>query len=158
MLGAGGRRNLGDAVDIAEWLQGLGLGQYAPAFAENAIHWDVLPKLTADDLKEIGVAAAGDRRRLLEAIASLGGGALPAASAAVPSAVFGEAERWQLTVMFCDLVGSTPLSVRFDPEDLREVIGAYHRCVADTCRQVRWLCRQVYGRRRAGLFRLPASP
>src|ERR1700756_5626316 len=132
MLGAGGRRNLGDAVDIAEWLQGLGLGQYAPAFAKNAIHWDVLPKLTAADLKEIGVAAVGDRRRLLEAIASLGGSALPAASAAVPSAVFSEAERRQLTVMFCDLVGSTPLSVRFDPEDLREVIGAYHRCVADT--------------------------
>jgi hypothetical protein len=58
-------------VNIAEWLRSLGLGQYAPAFAENAIHWDVLPKLTADDLKEIGVAAVGDRRRLLEAIASL---------------------------------------------------------------------------------------
>jgi class 3 adenylate cyclase/predicted ATPase len=132
MLGAGGRRNLGDAVEIAEWLRGLGLGQYAPAFAENAIHWDVLPKLTADDLKEIGVAAVGDRRRLLEAIASLGGRALPAASASVPSAVFAEAERRQLTVMFCDLVGSTPLSVRFDPEDLREIVGAYHRCVAET--------------------------
>jgi class 3 adenylate cyclase/tetratricopeptide (TPR) repeat protein len=132
MLGAGGRRNFGDAVDIAEWLQGLGLGQYAPAFAENAIHWDVLPKLTADDLKEIGVAAVGDRRRLLEAIASLGGHALPAASAAVPSVGFGEAERRQLTVMFCDLVGSTPLSVRFDPEDLRRIIGSYHRCAAET--------------------------
>jgi len=69
----------------------------------------------AIDLKEIGVAAVGDRRRLLEAIASLGGGALPAAPAVVPSAVFGEAERRQLTVMFCDLVGSTPLSVRFVP-------------------------------------------
>jgi len=123
--------NLRDAVDIAEWLQGLGLGQYAPAFAENAIRWDVLPKLTADDLKEIGVAAVGDRRRLLEAIASLGGGALPAASAAVPSAAFGEAERRQLTVMFCDLVGSTALAARLDPEDLREVIGAYHSAVAD---------------------------
>jgi class 3 adenylate cyclase/predicted ATPase len=119
-------------VDIAEWLEGLGLGQYAPAFAENAIHWDVVPKLTADDLKEIGVAAVGDRRRLLEAIASLGAGAFPAASAAAPSVVFGEAERRQLTVMFCDLVGSTPLSVRFDPEDLRGIIGSYHRCAAET--------------------------
>jgi len=119
-------------MEIAEWLRGLGLGQYTPAFAENAIHWDVLPKLTADDLKEIGVAAVGDRRRLLEAIASLRGGGLPVASAAVPSAVFGEAERRQLTVMFCDLVGSTRLAVRYDPEDLRDVIGAYHRCVADT--------------------------
>ena len=111
-------------MDIAKWLQGLGLGQYAPAFAENAIRWDVLPKLTADDLKEIGVAAVGDRRRLLEAIASLEGGALPAA---VPSAAFGEAERRQLTVMFCDLVGSTALAARLDPEDLREVIGAITR-------------------------------
>jgi class 3 adenylate cyclase len=119
-------------VDIAEWLRSLGLGQYAPPFAENAIDWDVLPKLTADDLKEIGVAAVGDRRRLLEAIASLGGGGLPAVSAAVPSAVFGGAERRQLTVMFCDLVGSTPLAARYDPEDLREIVGAYHRCVADT--------------------------
>ena len=74
-FGAEGRRNLGDAEDIAEWLQGLGLGQCAPAVAENAIRWDVLSKLTADDLKEIGVAAVGDRRRLLEAIALLGGGA-----------------------------------------------------------------------------------
>jgi class 3 adenylate cyclase len=119
-------------VDIADWLRSLSLGQYAPAFAENAIHWDVLPKLTADDLKEIGVAAVGDRRRLLEAIASLGGGGLPAVSAAVPSAVFGGAERRQLTVVFCDLVGSTPLAARYDPEDLREIVGAYHRCVADT--------------------------
>ena len=119
-------------MDIAEWLRSLSLGQYAPPFAENAIDWDVLPKLTADDLKEIGVAAVGDRRRLLEAIASLGGGGLPAVSAAVPSAVFGGAERRQLTVMFCDLVGSTPLAARYDPEDLREIVGAYHRCVADT--------------------------
>jgi class 3 adenylate cyclase len=118
-------------VEIAEWLRSLNLGQYAPAFAENAIHWDVLPKLTADDLKEIGVAAVGDRRRLLEAIVSLEGGGLPAASAAVPSAVFGEAERRQLTVMFCDLVGSTELSARLDPEDLREVISGYHRAVAE---------------------------
>ena len=130
-LGAGGRRNLGDAVDIADWLRSLSLGQYAPAFAEKD-PLGVLPKLTADDLKEIGVAAVGDRHRLLEAIASLGGGGLPAVSAAVPSAVFGGAERRQLTVVFCDLVGSTALSARYDPEDLREIVGAYHRCVADT--------------------------
>ena len=69
---------------------------------------------------------------LLAAIAALGEGALPAAPTAVPSSAPAEAERRQLTVMFCDLVGSTPLSTRFDPEDLREIIGAYHRCVADT--------------------------
>jgi class 3 adenylate cyclase len=119
-------------VDIAEWLQGLGLGRYAPAFAENAINWDVLPELTSDDLKEVGVAAVGDRRRLLAAIAALGGGAVPAAPvAALSSDVPAAAERRHLTIMFCDLVGSTALSVRFDPEDLREIIGTYHRCVAE---------------------------
>ena len=68
-------------MDIADWLRGLGLAKYAPAFDENAIDWDVLPGLTTDDLKEIGVAALGDRRRLLAAIAALGEGALPAAPA-----------------------------------------------------------------------------
>jgi class 3 adenylate cyclase/predicted ATPase len=120
-------------VDIVEWLRGLGLEKYAPAFAENAINWDVLPQLTADDLKEIGVAAVGDRRRLLAAIATLRGSAVPAAPTAVLSPdESGAAERRQLTVMICDLVGSTPLATRYDPEDLREIVGAYHRCVADT--------------------------
>lgn len=59
-------------MDIAEWLEGLGLGQYARTFAENAVRWDVLPKLTTEDLEEIGVAAVGDRRRVLDAIATLG--------------------------------------------------------------------------------------
>ena len=118
-------------MDIAEWLRGLGLGKYAPAFAENAINWDVLPELTADDLKEIGVAAVGDRRRLLAGIATLRGSTVPAGPA-LPPDVSGAAERRQLSVMFCDLVGSTPLAARFDPEDLREIVGAYHRCVADT--------------------------
>jgi class 3 adenylate cyclase len=125
-------RKLEDAVDIAEWLRGLGLEKYAPAFDENAINWDVLSELTTDDLKEIGIAAVGDRRRLLAAIAALREGALPAAPAPVQSSAPAEAERRQLTVMFCDLVGSTPLSTRFDPEDLREIVGAYQRCVADT--------------------------
>ena len=116
-------------MEIAEWLRGLGLEKYAPAFDENAINWDVLSELTTDDLKEIGVAAVGDRRRLLAAIAALGEGAFPAAPAPVPSSGPAEAERRQLTVMFCDLVGSTALSARLDPEDLREVIAAYHRCV-----------------------------
>jgi class 3 adenylate cyclase/tetratricopeptide (TPR) repeat protein len=88
----------------------------------------VLPSLTADDLKEIGVVPVGHRRRLLDAIAALGQGEGPRET---PPSASGEAERRQLTVMFCDLVGSTPLSTRFDPEDLREVIGVYHRCVAD---------------------------
>ena len=118
-------------MDIAEWLRGLGLGKYAPAFAENAINWDVLPELTADDLKEIGVTAVGDRRRLLAGIATFRSSAVPAGPA-LPPDVSGAAERRQLSVMFCDLVGSTPLAARYDPEDLREIVGAYHRCVAAT--------------------------
>jgi class 3 adenylate cyclase len=93
----------------------------------------VLPKLTSEDLREIGVAAIGHRRKLLEAIAALGSPAPTAAArrAAVSDASApAEAERRQLTVMFCDLVGSTALSARLDPEDLRVVFGAYHRCVA----------------------------
>src|SRR5271169_2308814 len=122
------------AIDIAEWLRGLGLGQYAPAFAANDIDGEVLPELTADDLIGLGVSSIGHRRKLLAAIAALRSEAPPSVtrSAPEPAPVSGEAERRQLTVMFCDLVGSTPLAARFDPEDLREVIGAYHRCVAET--------------------------
>jgi class 3 adenylate cyclase len=112
----------------------LGLERYEPQFRDNEIDWEVLPKLTSDDLKEIGVVAIGHRRRLLDAIAALGP---PVPAPAVASTAFGvpalpDAERRQLTVMFCDLVGSTPLSARIDPEDLRAIIGAYHRCVAET--------------------------
>jgi class 3 adenylate cyclase len=117
-------------MDIAEWLRGLGLEQYEPAFRENAIDGAVLARLTAEDLREIGVGLIGHRRKLLDAIAELRGDAgTPAPAAETPVS---SAERRQLTVMFCDLVGSTALSTRFDPEDLREVIGAYHRRVADT--------------------------
>ena len=119
-------------MDIEAWLQGLGLERYVPAFRDNEIDWEVLPKLTSEDLREIGVAAIGHRRKLLDAIAALG---TPAPTAAVTAAVSdasapADAERRQLTVMFCDLVGSTALSARLDPEDLRAVIGAYHRCAA----------------------------
>jgi len=123
-------------MDIAAWLRGLGLERYETAFRDNEISWAVLPKLTADDLKDIGVTAVGHRRMLLEAIAQLGAADMPPgpipSTAPGGSATTAEAERRQLTVLFCDLVGSTPLSTRFDPEDLRETVGAYHRCVADT--------------------------
>jgi hypothetical protein len=121
-------------MDIAEWLRGLGLEQYEKAFRENAIDVEVLRDLTADDIKELGVTPIGHRRRLLTAIAALRGDTPQGVGETEPAAIAisGGAERRQLTVMFCDLVGSTPLSQRFDPEDLREVIGAYHRCVADT--------------------------
>src|SRR5262245_3326711 len=120
-------------MDIAAWLQGLGLERYLPAFRDHEIDLEVLPKLTSEDLREIGVAAIGHRRKLLDAIAALGATVpTPAIMAATPDApASAEAERRQLTVMFCDLVGSTELSSRLDPEDLREVIAAYHRSVVD---------------------------
>src|SRR6516225_79872 len=113
------------SVDIRAWLRGLGLEQYEPAFHANKIDASVLPRLTAEDLKDLGVTLVGHRRRLLDAIAALSDG-LPAAEAtpavAAAAAATVEAERRQLTVMFSDLVGSTALSARLDPEDLREVI------------------------------------
>jgi len=121
-------------MDIAAWLDGLGLGQYEQAFRENEIDERVLPRLTAEDLKDIGVKPVGHRRRLLDAIAALGTSerVVTAPAGAADVVPWSDAERRQLTVVFCDLVGSTALSARLDPEDLREVIGAYHRCVAET--------------------------
>src|SRR5437763_913708 len=118
-------------MDVAEWLRRLGLEQHVPAFRANDIDEEVLRRLTGEDLRELGVISIGHRRRLLDAIAALGTAEAPPAPTPVPIAA-SEAERRQLTVMFCDLVGSTALSARFDPEDLREILGAYHRCVADT--------------------------
>ena len=121
-------------MDVAGWLQGLGLERYVPAFRDNEIDWEALPKLTAEDLKDLGVVLGGHRRKLLAAIAALGA-AVPAATVTPASGdarAPAEAERRQLTVMFCDLVGSTALSARLDPEDLREVIGSVQRRVAQT--------------------------
>src|SRR5438132_13678332 len=114
-------------MDVGEWLRKLGLEQYEPAFRANEIDERVLPSLTAEDLKDLGITLVGHRRRLLDAIAVLGAAAPDAAvTAAAPGAPAQvDAERRQLTVMFCHLVGSTSMSTRFDPEDLREVIGAY---------------------------------
>jgi class 3 adenylate cyclase len=122
-------------MDIAAWLRGLSLEQYEPAFRANEIDSRVLPNLTAEDLKDLGVSLVGHRRRLLDAIAALGTEA-PAASTAVSRGTppLAEAERRQLTVMFCDLVGSTALAARLDPEDLREVIAAYHSAIARVIR------------------------
>src|SRR6516162_9045456 len=125
-------------MDLAVWLRSVGLEQYEAAFRENAISEKLLPTLTAEDLKDLGVSIVGHRRALLNAIADLrpNTNAEPApspasATAAVP-AKDTAAERRQVTVMFSDLVGSTALSTRMDPEDLREVISAYQKCVADT--------------------------
>jgi class 3 adenylate cyclase len=124
-------------MDVVVWLRSLGLGKYEATFRENEIDETVLPGLTAEDLKELGVAALGHRRKLLDAIAALRGNpnATPAATpgpAAVDASPRDTAERRQVTVMFSDLVGSTALSGRIDPEDLREVISAYQKCVAET--------------------------
>ena len=121
---------------IADWLQTLGLGQYAQRFAENDISFAVLPDLTDQDLKELGMASLGHRRQLLRAITELKGSEegtrKPSIEDVAPIAPHDTAERRQVTVMFSDLVGSTALSARMDPEDLREVISAYQKCVAET--------------------------
>ena len=129
-------------MDVAAWLDGLGLGQYAQAFRHNDIDAEVLPRLTPEDLTAVGIFSVGHRRKLLDAIAALRADPAPSSErateitakgpSATPVASASSAERRQLTVMFCDLVGSTALASRLDPEDLREVIGAYHRCVAET--------------------------
>src|SRR5215472_5745983 len=118
---------------IADWLKKLGMSEYVQRFAENDIDIPVLRHLTDQDLKDVGVPL-GHRRKMLRAIAELSG----AAPAAPQPTVQAEpkprdaAERRQLTVMFTDLVGSTALSTKLDPEDMRFVIGAYHKCVAET--------------------------
>ena len=121
---------------VADWLQKLGLGQYAQPFAENDISFSILPDLTDQDLKELGVASLGHRRQLLRAITEMKGGEAVAPKLTnediAPVAPHETAERRQVTVMFSDLVGSTALSARMDPEDLREVISAYQKCVAET--------------------------
>jgi class 3 adenylate cyclase/predicted ATPase len=125
-------------VDVSRWLAEQGLGHYAEAFAENGIASDVLRDLTDADLRELGLNL-GDRKRLLKAIAALAAGSAdPRAETAEPIAtpvVPREAERRQLTVLFCDLVGSTELSARLDPEDLRAIMGAYQAACAEVVGQ-----------------------
>ncbi len=116
-------------MDIKQWLKNLDLEEYVEAFADNNIDDRVLADLTSDDLKDIGVSSVGHRRLLLGAIAKLGNAAEPSPAVAqtIPPA---PAERRQLTVMFCDLVGSTALSRQLDPEDLRDVMRRYQDAVA----------------------------
>ena len=123
---------------IADWLEKLGMSEYAPRFAENRIDFSVLPDLTDQDLEKLGVVL-GDRRKMLRAILNLEATnksapdiAVAATASAVPVRLHDTAEGRQVTVMFSDLVGSTALSARMDPEDLREVISAYQKCVAET--------------------------
>src|SRR6516162_8944748 len=118
------------AMDVGGWLRSLGLGQYEALFRASEIDADILPELTEVDLEKLGVPL-GHRKRLLRAISGLAGAETSAAPAASTGARPQDAaERRQLTVMFCDLVGSTALSVQFDPEELREELRAYQNAVS----------------------------
>jgi SAM domain (Sterile alpha motif) len=121
-------------VEVGAWLSGLGLDRYKQAFEDNAIDFALLPKLTADDLRDIGITAVGHRRKLLEAIAALqesSRASTQKSDAPTTSPVpWRDAERRQLTVMFVDLVGSTELSLKLDPEELREVSRGYQDATA----------------------------
>jgi class 3 adenylate cyclase len=123
--------------DLAHWLEELGMSEYTQRFAENDVDLSVLPHLTDSDLKELGVSL-GHRRKMLAAIAKRIGTAetsqRPTSAETKPSD--STAERRQVTVMFSDLVGSTALSARMDPEDLREIISAYHKCVTETVQRI----------------------
>lgn len=134
-------------MDIAAWLRDLGLERYAPVFRDNDIDAAVLPSLTGDDLEKLGITSVGHRRRLLDAIASLRVQPAPVRTtiAAPIDAVRpldrmeahpAQAERRQITVLFCDLVGSTELSARLDPEDMSELLRIYRSCCAETI--ARW--------------------
>jgi class 3 adenylate cyclase len=113
-------------MDVGGWLRGLGLGQYEEKFRDNKIDADVLPRLTVDDLKDIGVFVVGDRRRLLDAIAVIAGAGLASPAKSTPSkGLQASAERRPITVMFCDLVGSTSLAAKLDAEDWRNLVNAY---------------------------------
>jgi class 3 adenylate cyclase len=116
---------------VRNWLEEIGLAQYADAFEANDIDTDLLTQIDDQVLKDIGVSSAGHRLRLRNAIAKLAPTSITEGISEVPaSPPPSQAERRQLTVMFCDLVGSTALSVRFDPEELREEIRAYQNAVS----------------------------
>src|SRR5262245_61689353 len=119
-------------MDVGEWLRGLGLAQYERAFRDNNIDSQVLRRLTTDDLRDLGVASVGHRRRLLDALDALGE-ETPNENLSKPLTrdTGGHAERRQLSVMFCDLVGSTALAAQLDPEDLRGLMGAYHAATSE---------------------------
>ena len=128
-------------MDIADWLRSLGLERYQAAFLENDVSSALLPNLTADDLRELGVTSVGHRRQMLEAIAALRLETTPAgdpvrlspppSTSSTGSLAKTRGERRQLTVMFCDLVGSTALSEKLDPEELRSLLHAYRTLCGD---------------------------
>ena len=126
----------GARPSVRGWLRSLGLGQYETLFRENDIDAEILGDLTDRDLEKIGVSL-GHRKRLLKAVAALAGPVPASPTTSTPIRPASDAaERRQLTVMFCDLVGSTAMSARLDPEDMREIVGAYHRCCAELITKV----------------------
>src|SRR5271168_4278655 len=150
-------------MDIGGWLRSLGLERYEAAFRDNEIDATVLPNLTAEDLKDLGVGIVGHRRKLLDAIAALRIEANPKAPqaeapATIESSAKDSAERRQVTVMFSDLVGSTALSARMDPEDLREVISSYQKCVAETVGRLGGFIAQFMGDGVLIYFGYPQAP
>ena len=152
-------------MDVGNWLRSLGLSQYETAFRENEIDGDILPNLTAEDLKELGVVALGHRRKLLTAIAELSGSAAAPPASAKPPPIISTApsstdvaERRQLTVMFCDLVGSTAMSARLDPEDMREVIRAYQDACSGAVARYDGFVAKFMGDGVLAYFGFPARP
>jgi class 3 adenylate cyclase/predicted ATPase len=128
-------------MDLGAWLRSLGLERYEATFRDNGVDETVLPSLTAEDLKEMGVSGVGHRRKLLDALALLrtpgAGGSPPSPDAPLAATNLAKdtAERRQVTVMFCDMVGSTALAARLDPEDLRDIIAAYQRTATEVIRR-----------------------
>src|SRR5215468_456188 len=142
--------------EIADWLEKLGMSEYTQSFAEHRIDVSVLRHLTDQDLKDIGIPL-GHRRKILAAIGELTGTApaTPKFAGTEPGA--DAAERRQVTVMFSDLVGSTALSGRMDPEDLREVISAYQKCVAETVQRFDGFVAKYMGDGVLAYFGYPAA-
>jgi SAM domain (Sterile alpha motif) len=130
-------------MDVAGWLRALGLERYEAAFRENDVSAEELCHLTAEDLEGLGVATIGHRRRLLVAIAKLrddAGSRQTVRSTGDHRASTSAAERRQITVLFCDIVGSTPLSTGLDPEELREILTAYQTNVGAAVTGERLYC------------------
>jgi class 3 adenylate cyclase/predicted ATPase len=135
-------------MDLGAWLRSLGLEQYEATFRNNAIDEAVLPSLTLEDLKDLGIGIVGHRRKLLDAIALLRAdekSATADGSATIAGSHKDTAERREVTVMFVDLVGWTPLSERSDPEDLREIISAYYKCVNEIVRRFDGFVARYFG-------------
>jgi class 3 adenylate cyclase len=145
--------------DAAEWLESIGLAEYAQRFAEHAIDVSILRDLTDQDLQALGVLL-GHRRKMLRAIAELEvtSAIAPAAPAAKPERrPSDEAERRHLTVMFCDLVGSTALSTRLDPEDMRRVVASYHGAIGSVIGRYQGMIAQYMGDGVLAYFGYPRS-